>query len=271
MFFYNNKDSKYFLYLLVLNNYEIIHNVMIISLPFYISNFLSCFIWNKAARHRLRGYVNCFLYTPMMKRFIKKTFGEETKNIQFVRQNTPSRCVCVINDKYFIKIFKHDMGNRLADFKFLIDYITPFIKTTIPPVYVSKNNHMYVTKKIPGFGIYEFDKEFVLKHEPKILNQANKIIRELQSIDVRKIPNAERFCVALESTTKDIETEPLTNDSVLAHFDLNIRNFLFDSDLNICGLIDFDSMTITNDKNKDKEIFMKYWERYKKSKRKHPH
>jgi len=271
MFFYNNKDSKYFLYLLVLNNYEIIHNVMVISLPFYISNFLSWFVLNKAARHRLRGYVNCFLYTPMMKRFIKNTFGEETKNIQFIRQNTPSRCVCVINDKYFIKIFKKNLKNRLGNFEFLTNCVAKKLSVNVPHVYIAKNNHMYVTKKIPGFGIYEFDKEIVLKNEKKILAQVDNIISQLQSIDVRKIPSAERFCVALESTTKDIETEPLTKDSVLAHFDLNIRNFLFDEKLNICGLIDFDSMAVTNDKNKDKEIFMKYWERYKKSKRKHPH
>ena len=243
---------------------------MIISLPFYISNFLSCFIWNKAARHKFRGRVNCFLYTPMMRRFIKKTFDVNVETIKFIRQNTASRCVCVINDKYFVKIFKHDMGNRLADFKFLIDYITPFIKTTIPPVYVSKNNHMYVTKKISGAGIYAFDKKFVLKHEKKILTQADSIILQLQSIDVSKIPNMERFCVALESTTKDAKPEQTSGESVLAHLDLNIRNFLFDDDLNICGLIDFDSLCIINDKMRDKQILMKYWERYKKSTRKHP-
>ena len=110
----------------------------------------------------------------------------------------------------------------------------------------------------------------MLKHEKKILSQVDDIISQLQSIDVTKLPDAERFCVALESTTKNTEIEPITIDSVLAHFDMNIRNFLFDENMNICGWIDFDSIRITNDKNRDKQIFMKYWERYKKSTRKHP-
>lgn len=33
--------------------------------------------------------------------------------------------------------------------------------------------------------------------------------------------------------------------------------------MNIIGLIDFDSLSITNDKNKDMRMFMKYWNRYK--------
>lgn len=243
---------------------------MFISLPFYISNFLSCFIWNKASRHKCRGYVNCFLYTPMMHRFIRKTFGEKVETVKYVRQNTPGRCVCVVNDKYFVKIFKHNMNNRLGNFKFLIDYITPFIKTNIPPVYISKNNHMYVTKKIPGVIIYFFDKDIVLKHENKILAQVDSIISQLQSIDVSKIPNAKHFCVALEATVKGADIESITPNSVLAHRDLNVRNFLFDEDLNICGLIDFDSLCITNNKGLDKQIFMKYWERYKSSTTKHP-
>ncbi|MBR4626025.1 MAG: hypothetical protein IKO56_10880, partial [Alphaproteobacteria bacterium] len=56
---------------------------------------------------------------------------------------------------------------------------------------------------------------------------------------------------------------PITDESVLAHLDLNVRNFLFDDYMNIIGLIDFDSLSITNDKNKDMQIFMKYWNRYK--------
>lgn len=237
-----------------------------ISLPFYVSNFMSFFVKRARIRHKLRGSVNCFLYRPLIKRFIKKTFGADVKTVKHVRQHTMGRCVCVADDKYFIKIFRNMSKKRLKNFEFLNNYIAKKLSVNIPIVYIARNNHMYATEKIFGHGIYDFDKEFVLKHEEKILAQADKIIQELQSIDVHKIPDAERFCIALESTSKKIRPEVITKDSVLAHFDLNVRNFLFDDDMNICGLIDFDSMAITNDKDKDKEIFMKYWNRYKEKK-----
>ncbi len=218
----------------------------------------------------MRGIVNCFLYRPLIVRSIKDVFGVKVKNVKYVRQHTMGRFVCVADDEYFVKIFRSMSGKKLKNFEFLVNYIAKKISIKIPRVYVAKNNHMYITKKIPGYSIYNFDKEFVLKHEKKILSQVDDIISQLQSIDVTKLPDAERFCVALESTTKNTEIEPITKDSVLAHFDMNIRNFLFDEAMNICGWIDFDSIRITNDKNRDKQIFMKYWERYKKSTRKHP-
>lgn len=236
------------------------------ALPFYISNLMACFVKVQSQRHALRGRVNSFLYTPVMSRFIRKTFGEKTKTVKFVRQHTPSRFVCVINDKYFVKIFRKNMGKRLKNFEFLVNYVADFIDVKIPKVYASNNKHMYVTRFIEGRSIYDFDKEFVLKHEKKLLNQVDKIISDLQSIDVHKIPNAERFCIALEATSKKAMPESLTDDSVLAHCDMNVRNFLFDKDFNICGLIDFDSLCITNDRAKDKQIFMKYWNRYKEVK-----
>ena len=241
-----------------------------ITLPFYISNILAGFVKTQAKRHLLRGRVNSFFYTPTMMKFIKETYGEKTENVKFVRQHTPSRFVSVINNKYFIKVFKHNMGSRLKDFEFLVNYVRDFMDVPIPKVYVSKNNHMYVTEMLDGFSIHYFDKEFVLKHEEKIINQVKKIISQLQSINVHKIPDAERFQSPLEKTDKKIQTEKLTPESVLAHNDMNVRNFLFDKDLNICGLIDFDGLSITNDKNKDMQIFMKYWQQYKNSKRKHP-
>ena len=243
---------------------------MIISLPFYISNFLSCFVRGKAARHKFRGSVNSFLYRPLVARFIKQTFGESVTNVKFVRQHTMGRCVCVVNDKYFVKIFRSMSGARLKNFEFLVNHIAQFMDIDIPRIYVAKNNHMYVTEKANGFGIYDFDRKFVIQHEKKILNQVDEIISVLQSIDVKKLPDANRFCVALESTSKDIKPEPITQESVLSHGDLNVRNFLFDKDLNICGLIDFDGMRITNNGEYDKQIFMKYWNRYKVSKRNNP-
>jgi hypothetical protein len=234
-----------------------------VGVPFYISNFVSWFIKKQSVRHRVRGRVNSFLYTPIIKRFIKKTFHEKTKTVCFVRQHTPSRFVCVVNDKYFIKVFKHNPWKRMKNFEFLVNYIAKKMSIKIPRVYVSKNNHMYATPRIQGRSLYDFDKEFVLKHEKKILIQVDKIIRELQSIDIHKIPNATRFTKALESTSHNVKPEPITADSVLTHNDLNVRNLLFDKDMNICGLIDFDGLCITNDKTHDKQTFMKYWNRYK--------
>lgn len=239
-----------------------------ITLPFYIANIMAGFVKSQPKRHSLRGHLNAFLYTPTMARLIKKFYGEKTRTVKFVRQHTPSRCVCVINDKYFVKIFKKNMGNRLANFEFLVNYVRDKMNVAIPVVYASKNKHMYVTELINGHSIYDFDPEFVLKNEQKILNGVSKIISQLQSINIQQIPNNERFCVALESASKHISPEPITKDSVLLHGDMNLRNFLFDDDLNICGLIDFDGLCITNDKNKDMQNFMKYWNRYKENNKK---
>jgi len=239
-----------------------------ITLPFYIANIMAGFVKQQRRRHSLRGHVNAVLYTPTMARLIKNVYGEETKTVKFVRQHTPSRCVCVINDKYFVKIFKKNLGTRLSDFEFLVNYVRKHMNVTIPRVYASKNNHMYVTELIDGRSIYDFDAEFVLKHEEKILKGVSKIISDLQAIDVKKIPDNKRFCVELESPSKNTFAEEITDDSVLSHGDMNVRNFMFDDDLNICGLIDFDGMKITNDKNKDMQSFMKYWNRYKEKNKK---
>ncbi len=240
------------------------------ALPFYIGNFLSCFIINGEKRHKIRGDVNFVLYKKPVARVIKRIFCEKAQDIKFIRQHTPSRFVCLVNDKYFVKIFKYSHKKRLKNFEFLVNYVCNFMDVNIPKVYISNDGHTYVTEKIPGQSIYAFDKEFVLKHEKQILQQSAHIISQIQSIDLNKIPNAQRFTIALEKTSKKTKPEKITNESVLAHLDLNVRNFLFDENLNICGLVDFDSMSITNDKNKDMQIFMKYWERYKKSIQKHP-
>lgn len=240
------------------------------GLPFLISNFMACFVRSSKQRHKLRGSVNFFLYKRFAARIVSKIFNTPIETVKFVRQHTPSRFVCVVNDKYFVKIFKRMSKTKLKNFEFLVNYIIKFMDVKIPKVYIANDGHAYITEKIPGVSIYAFEKEFVLKHEEKILAQVDKIISQLQSIDVRKIQNPKRFCVALESTSKKTKPEPITDESVLAHLDMNVRNFLFDEDLNICGLIDFDSLCITNNRAKDKEIFTKYWERYKKSTRKHP-
>ncbi len=231
--------------------------------PFYIGNFLACFVLGSRRRSDARGNVNNFFYSPIVARFVKKVFGEKAHTVKFVRQHTPSRFVCVVNDKYFIKIFKKMSHEKLENFEFLVNYVRNLMSVNIPKVYISRANNIYATEKIDGKTIYDFDARFVLQNESKILRQAEQIVSQLQNINLKKIPNAARFCVALETTSKKIKPEPVTDESVLAHLDLNVRNFLFDNDMNIIGLIDFDSLSITNDKNKDMQIFMKYWNRYK--------
>jgi len=240
------------------------------ALPFYIGNFISCFVLSAEKRHKIRSDVNFSLYKKSVVRIIKQIFNEKVKDIKFVRQHTPSRFVCVVNDKYYVKIFKKCSKKRIKNFEFLVNWVRKFMDVNIPKIYTSNDGRVYITEKIPGRSIYSFDKEFVLKNQEKILKQCTDIISQLQSIDLKKIPNANRFTVALEPTSKKMKPENITNESVLAHLDLNVRNFLFDENLNICRLIDFDSMCIINDKNKDMQIFMKYWERYKKSTQKHP-
>jgi hypothetical protein len=239
-----------------------------ITLPFYIANFMAGFVKSQDKRHILRGRVNTFFYTPTMARFIRRVYSEKTQTVKFVRQHTPSRCVCVINDKYFIKIFKKNYGTRIKDFEFLVNYVQKKMKISIPTVFAAKNGHMYVTEIIQGHCIYDFEPEFVLKHEQKILNQVADVIHGLQSIDVKKIPNNERFCVALESPSHNAKIESITNNSILVHNDMNVRNFMFDNDLNICGLIDFDGLCIMNDADRDMKNFMKYWNRYKDNNKK---
>ena len=238
---------------------------IMMNIPFYIGNFLACFIPNARGRSNMRGKVNNFFYKPIIARLVKKVFNEKAHTIKFVRQHTPSRFVCVVNDKYFIKVFKNMSHKKLENFQFLVNYVQKNVSVNMPQVFIGNVNNMYATRKIQGKSIYDFDYKFVLQNQQKILSQVEQIISSLQNINLKKIPNAERFCVALEATSKRIKSEQITDESVLAHFDMNVRNFLFDDNLNIIGLIDFDSLAITNDKNKDMQIFMKYWNRYKEN------
>ncbi|MBR4806476.1 MAG: phosphotransferase [Alphaproteobacteria bacterium] len=57
----------------------------------------------------------------------------------------------------------------------------------------------------------------------------------------------------------------IDKNAVLAHCDLNPTNLLLDSNLNIVSIIDWDSMAIVSDVNKDEDGFENLWEKYKKS------
>lgn len=225
---------------------------------FFVSNLVACFVPNNRRRSRVRGRVNLALFRPWVKSFVRRVYGVEPHNVEFVRQITLNRMSCVVNNTYFVKIFRNVRRKRLEDLKFLLDFIRPHISVEISTIHVHKSIPMYVSPRIRGHLIYDFDREFVLKHEDKILKQVEKIIRELQSIDLKTIPNVERFSWGLQHE-RTVEKHCDTPHPVLAHFDLNEKNFLFDDDLNIVGLIDWDSLSIAQNPNTDRDIFMKYW------------
>lgn len=111
----------------------------------------------------------------------------------------------MVNDKYFVKIFKKMSHEKLEDFEFLVNYVRNNVSVNIPKVYIGKDDNIYATEKIDGKSIYDFDEKFVLQYEAKILTQVEQIIFSLQNINLHKIPNPERFCVALETTSNKIK------------------------------------------------------------------
>ena len=92
------------------------------------------------------------------------------------------------------------------------------------------------------------------------------LINSIQKIPVKSIPDYERFSWSMQPERgREKECEP--GHEVLAHFDLNIGNFLLDKDLNITSVIDWDTLSIANNPDTDKDIFLIYWDRrYKQNK-----
>ena len=232
------------------------------KLPFFIGNLIACFVYGSERRHRVRGYVNIIFYYIPIILFVRRVYGERVKKIRLVRQITLNRMTCVINDKYYVKVFRNVSVEKLNNYKFLLDFIRPKLKVEIPKIYVAKHVAMYVCEKLPGKGIYSFKREEVLKHEDKIQKQVFDVIKTIQKIPFDSIMNNERFKFSMQpQRTKE---KPYNKDvSVLAHFDLNESNLLFDKDFNVQSIIDWDSLSMAKNPNTDKEIFLKYWNRYK--------
>ena len=235
-------------------------------IPFYIGNFVSMFVPDGARRARVRGNINRVLYKPRIKHFIWKTYHVRVKNTRFVRQINLNRvCLSANNDTYFIKIFRNISPERVKNYKFLMDFIQPHLSVRIPKIYAHDTTAMYVSEKISGRTIDEFDTETVLKNEEKIKKQVSKIITEIQSIKLDDIPHVERYNHSLQP---ERNPEPKTDKPhrVLANFDLNETNLLFDDDMNICGIIDWDMCSITNNPDTDMSVFNFFWNRYKRTK-----
>lgn len=232
------------------------------KIAFFISNLIVCLVPGSARRHSVRGKINTWLLEPVIVRFVRKTWGERVNDIHFVRQNTPSRFVCVVNNKYFVKVFANLPMKKLKDFQELMQYIRPKLKVQIPNVVAHRSIPMYATERVKGKHITEFDKEFILQNQDKILEQVHKFIRALQRIKVDGIPNKDRFLTALQERT--VEAPCKKPRQVFAHFDLNILNMMFDDELNLCAIIDWDAVSIANNPTTDTTIFLKYWNRWKR-------
>lgn len=207
-------------------------------------------------RRHVRAAVNLFLYRPKINKFIRRTFGERVKTVKFIRQITLNRVVCLVNDKYYVKIFRDVSNKTLKDFEFISNYIRPFVSVTCPEVIVAPHAQMYVCEKVQGRHISTFPADEILKNKDKIEQQVMDIIAELQAIDVKSIPGWRRFMYSMQLRTKE---KPGPKKMVLAHFDLNETNLFFDNDLNICAVIDWDTLSIAQNPETDRNIFMKYW------------
>lgn len=234
------------------------------KIPFYLGNLAACFVPGSDRRAHCRAYVNLFFYYPTITRFIRRAFGEKTHSVKFIRQRTLNRVVCLVNDKYYVKIFRDVTPSRIRDFAFLANYVADRLDVTVPRVIPNDRASMYATPRVAGNHILDMDRTAVLAHDQQIQTQMFDIIDQLQSIDIAQIPHPERFVTAMqERTVEDPITPP---QPVLAHFDLNEENIFLDDDFNICAVIDWDGLSIANNPDTDKRIFLKYWNRYKNRK-----
>jgi hypothetical protein len=227
-----------------------------------MGNIIACFVPGTDNRRKVRSWAVLNAARRTIKRFIREAYGEKMDSIVPVRQITLNRVVYLVNDKYYVKVFRNVTNKQLKDFEFLTDYVQRRISVKMPKVVVDKKAPIYSCKRVNGRSIYSFAKEEVLQHEKKLMKQLDAIIAELQSIDVKKIPHYERYMDSMQLRTKE---KPAAHEKmVLAHFDLNESNFLYDGRMNIVAIIDWDTLSIAKNGDTDKTIFMKYWRQYMK-------
>lgn len=232
------------------------------KLPFYIGHIVSCFVPGRERRRRVRGKINVFLYRIPIARFIKKTYGVRARTIKFVRQVSMNRMTCVVNDRYYVKIFRDVSVKQLNDYKFLLDWIRPKLNVQIPDIYVAKHIPMYVADRLPGKDMRDFDAKQIIKHENKIKSQVIDTIDAMQHIPVKKIPGYKRFISGLQNKNTNVK---LGAGAVLAHLDLNASNLLLDDKFNVVSIVDWDSLSIVPKSNIDRDSFENLWDIYKKS------
>lgn len=234
------------------------------KLPFYIGGVVSYFIPGRYRRRRVRGVINVLLFRSVITRFIKDVYGVRAKTIRFVRQVSMNRMTCVVNGRYYVKIFRDVSVKQLDDYKFLLDYMRPYLKVQIPEIFVHKNIPMYVADRLPGKDLRDFGKNVIMQHETKIKSQVMDMINDMQNISVKSIPDNERFLSPLQ-INKTNNKHKIGRNSVLAHLDLNASNLLLDDDFNVISVVDWDSLSIVENSNIDKDSFEKLWTIYKNS------
>lgn len=228
-------------------------------MSFYLGNFMACFVPGTDNRRKVRSRMVQFGYNGRIRRFIRKKFGEKVTSIVHVRQITLNRVVFLVNNKYFVKIFRNVSNRRLKDQVKLLEHVGPMLSVDMPRVIVDDRWPMYATERIVGRHIYDFDPKVILKNKDKIKNRVIEIIDELQSIDVTKIPNYEKYLTSMQFRRWE-EAGP--QKQVLAHFDLNESNLFFDDNMNISVILDWDTLSIANNPETDMHIFMRYWPQF---------
>lgn len=236
------------------------------KIPFYLSGFVSYFVPGRYRRRRVRGTINVFLFYIPIARFIRRIYGVKTKKIRFVRQVSMNRITCVVNDRYYVKIFRDVSVKQLNDYKFLLNFIRPHLSVNIPDVFVADYIPMYVADRLPGKDLRDFDKSLIMKNEKKIKTQVLNMIKEMQAIPVKSIPENERFLFTLQQK-RTKEKIKIGRNSVLAHLDLNASNLLMDKDLNVISVVDWDSLSIVSNPQIDKDSFENLWNIFKNSKK----
>ena len=234
------------------------------KIPFWIGTFISWFVPGRERRRHVRGVINLFFFYIPIARFINRTYGVRVNKICFVRQISMKRVTCVVNDRYFVKIFRFVSVQRLNDYKFLLNFIRPQLPIQIPEIFVAKNIPMYVADKLAGTDMRDFDKAHLIKKEKHIKQQVFDVIKALRNIDVNAIPDNQRFLTNVQSRGQS--SDSVTKTSVLAHCDLNPSNVRLDKNFNVVSIIDWDSMRIVQNPDTDIDGFNKLWEIFKNTK-----
>lgn len=229
------------------------------KLIFCLGNIAAWFALSVDGRHRRRAAVNMFFYRGQIRRFLRDTFGVRLQSLEFVRQRTLNRAVYLANGKYYIKVFRDVSPQRLGDFAFLVNYVRKHIGVNVPRVFVSSRYQMYACEKISGRPMESMSPAVVRPHADKIRAQVFQIIDELQSIDVDKIPNNTRFETPMQHHHL---SEPISSSRVLEHFDLSDSNIFLDKNMDVCGIIDWDTLYISHNPDADRTKFVAFFHNF---------
>ncbi|MCQ2598781.1 MAG: hypothetical protein MJ187_00145 [Alphaproteobacteria bacterium] len=235
------------------------------KIPFFIGTFFSWFVPGRYNRRIVRGNINVLFFYVRIKLFIRRVYGEHVKTIRFVRQVSTNRMTCVVNDRYYVKIFRNVSVQQLNAYRDLLNFIRPYLKVKIPDVFVDTSVPMYVADRLPGIDLVKMNKKQVLLHEERIKSQMLSVVAALQNIDVKSIPNYMLYCNALQMNTHTCEMHKINGDFVLAHSDLNASNLMLDKHFNVISILDWDSLHIVNDKSLEYKSFEQLWQKYKHS------